>query len=153
MTERERFAIRCKSHYICYMSCNEQYPRHDTQSWVGAGPPAGSNSTTRQAGKRIPTFQQWAPQAFKALRKEYCGYTKHIGKIENGTEPQIRTTTFTGVDLTYSTSGLPQVPGAIRNINGIETHVTQQQIIRTYLTAHYGRWHRMYLTVNFSDDE
>jgi len=71
------------------------------------------------------------------MRKAYLGYTKHIAAIEKGTEPQMKNTTFTGIDLPYATSGLPQVPGPIRNINGIETQLTQQQIIRTYLTAHY----------------
>ena len=135
------------------MNCNKRYPRHDTQTWVGAGPRAGSKSSTRQAGIRVPTFEQYAPEVYKGLRKSYRGYSKHVAQLENGIEPPMRTTTFTGADLTYSTSGLPQVPGPIGNINGIETHVTQQQIIRTYLTAHYGEVNGIYLTFNLSDDE
>ena len=95
----------------------------------------------RQAGKHVPTFQQYAPEAFKDMRKAYLGYIKHVGKLERGTEPQTESSTesstFTAVDLIYATSGLPQVPAPKKNINGIETRHTQQQIIRTYLTAHY----------------
>jgi len=88
-------------------------------------------------GKHVPTFQQYAPEAFKDMRKAYLGYIKHVGMLEKGPEPQTKSSTFTAIDLIYATSGLPKVPGPKKNINGIETHITQQQIIRTYLTAHY----------------
>jgi hypothetical protein len=71
------------------------------------------------------------------MRKAYLGYIKHVGMLERGTEPQTKSSTSTAIDLIYATSGLPQVPGPKKNINGVETRHTQQQIIRTYLTAHY----------------
>ena len=75
------------------------------------------------------------------MKKAYRGYIKHVAAIEKGTEPETKSSTFTALDLTYVTSGCPQAPGPIRNANGIETLLTQQHIIRAYLTAHYSECH------------
>jgi len=89
-------------------------------------------------GGHIPTFAQYAPQAFKEMKKVYVRYTQHISSIEKGTELQKKITKFSDSDLIYSASGCPMVPAPIRNINGVETSLIQQQIIRSYLKAHYG---------------
>jgi len=77
----------------------------------------------------------------KALKKEYISYITTISSIEKGTDKWKPITKFSDSDLTYTTSGFPQVPPPIRNVNGIETSLTQQQIIRSYFTAHYSEWH------------
>jgi len=108
---------------------------------VSAGTFRKSSTTTDGAGSQVPTFAQYAPEAMKALKKEYLGYIKHISSIENGTDQWKPVTKFSESDLAYATSGVPQVPPPIRNVNGIETSLTQQQIIHAYFTAHYGERH------------
>jgi len=88
---------------------------------------------------QAPTFAQYAPEAFKSMKKSYVGYVKHLATLEKGTEAPVQITKFSDSDLTYATSGLLQVPAAIKNNNGVETRLTQQQIIRSYLKAHYGK--------------
>src|SRR6266567_148580 len=85
----------------------------------------------------VPTFQQYNPAAYKTFKTAYLTYIKHVASIENGTEPVQKTTNFSMADLTYSKKGLPLVPAPMKNINGVETNLTQQQIIRAYLTKHY----------------
>jgi len=75
------------------------------------------------------------------MKKAYLGYTKHLAMLDKGVEAPRQPTRFSDSDLTYTTSGVPQVPAAIKNINGVETSLTQQQIIRSYLKAHYGQGH------------
>src|SRR6267378_863412 len=88
-------------------------------------------------GGSIPTFRQHNPTAYNAIKKAYLTYIKVISSMENGTELVQKTTKFGIPDLTYTSNGLPRVPAAIRNIHGVETNLTQQQIIRSYMTKHY----------------
>jgi hypothetical protein len=92
--------------------------------------------------RQVPTFQQYDPAAYKAMRKSYLKYVKHVGSIEKGTTtvtvPDV--STFTVTDLDVEAGGYPRVPDPIRNVNNIETNVTQQQIIRSYFTKHYSMW-------------
>ena len=85
----------------------------------------------------IPTFRQHNPEAYKAMNSAYINYIKFVSSMQNGTVPPAKETSFSAADLQYSNSGLPRVPAAIKNNNGIETNLTQQQIIRVYLTRHY----------------
>jgi hypothetical protein len=85
----------------------------------------------------VPTFQQHNPMAYKVMTSAFLTYIKLVSLIENGTLPPMKERNFLASDLTYSSSGLPQVPMAIKNNNGIERNHTQQQIIRIYLTRHY----------------
>jgi len=71
------------------------------------------------------------------MKTAYLTYIKVISSIENGTELVQKTTNFGIADLTYASNGLPRVPAAIRNINGVEKNLTQQHIIRSYMTKHY----------------
>jgi hypothetical protein len=76
---------------------------------------------------------------YKALRKSYVKYVKHVSSIEKGTTTATAPdfSTFKMTDLDVEASGYPWVPDPIRNVNNIETNVTQQQIIRSYFTKHY----------------
>jgi len=85
----------------------------------------------------IPTFWQHNPAAYKAMKTAFLNYIKIVSTIENGTETVKGTTNFSMADLTYTSTGLPWVPDPIRNVNEVETNLTQQQIIRSYLTKHY----------------
>ena len=75
------------------------------------------------------------------MKNVYFGYVKHVVAIEKGTEAAKELTKFSDKDITYGSSGFPQIPAPIKNNNGIETSLTQQQIIRAYLKAHYGGRH------------
>ena len=99
-----------------------------------------SDPTVYRAATQVPTFAQYDPAAYKALKKSYLPYIKHIAAIEKGTEPPKQLGKFTGADLTYDSSGLPRVPVAIKNINSIETSLTQQQILRAYTKKHYSEF-------------
>lgn len=44
---------------------------------------------------------------------------------------------FAMKDLTYTKSGLPLIPDAVRNEFGTETKRIQQAILRVYLSKHY----------------
>jgi hypothetical protein len=88
--------------------------------------------------REVPTFAQYNPAAYKEMKNAYIKYIKHIAAIEKGTEPpNNEVTSFSVKDLTSDTAGRPQLPRPIRNVNGVETNMIQQQIIRAYLTKHY----------------
>lgn len=98
-----------------------------------------SLDTQENCGGAFPTFRQYKPAAFKALKQEYMLYVKHIVSSANGATPVTvqKSLNFQTSDLQYSKGGLPSVPAAIRNDNNVETNMTQQQIIRAYLSKHY----------------
>jgi hypothetical protein len=98
-----------------------------------------SLDTQENCGGGFPTFRQYKPAAFKALKQEYMLYVKHIVSLANGATPVAvqKSLNFQTSDLQYSKGGLPSVPAAIRNDNNVETNMTQQQIIRAYLSKHY----------------
>ena len=112
---------------------------------MAAGTLQNSDPTVYLGATQVPTFAQYNPAAYKALKKSYLPYIKHIAAIEKGTEIPNQIGKFTVADLTYEPSGLPRVPAAIKNINGIETSLMQQQILRAYLKKHYSesrfKWH------------
>ncbi|KAF8961700.1 hypothetical protein BDZ97DRAFT_1921028 [Flammula alnicola] len=117
------------------------YSVFDTQSLVADGTlstPADSNSTGYRGVRQVPTFSQYDPTAYQAMKKAYLKYIKHIASIEKGTAPAVNTVTnFTMADLKCEPSGLPRLPDPIRNSNSIETNITRQQIIRAYVAKHY----------------
>lgn len=99
--------------------------------------PAASDLKTKSA-KDVPTFSQFNPKAFKAMKDAFVMYIKHISALEKGTDAGAKTATaFSINDVKLDKAGVPRVPDPIRNVNNIETNVTQQQIIRGYLTKHY----------------
>ncbi|KAF8955816.1 hypothetical protein BDZ97DRAFT_1926279 [Flammula alnicola] len=117
------------------------YSVFDTQSLVADGTlstPADSNSTGYRGVRQVPTFSQYDPTAYQAIKKAYLKYIKHIASIEKGTAPAANTmTNFTMADLKCEPSGLPRLPDPIRNSNSIETNIIRQQIIRAYVAKHY----------------
>lgn len=100
--------------------------------------PRNSDPTGYQSVREVPTFAQYNPAAFKAMRIAYMAYAKYVASIELGTAAAERDiTSFSAADLKFDDSGLPRVPDPIQNINGIETSATKQQVLRVYLTKHY----------------
>ena len=82
---------------------------------------------------------QYDPAAYKAFKKAYLQYIKHVASIENGGEmPEKEVTSFSATDLEIDDRGMPRVPDPIVNINKMETNITQQQVIRALFTKHYG---------------
>jgi len=133
------------SHSISSPNVIKLNNRLDTQDAVAAGilPTGPDEDPTPYVGVReVPTFAQYNPSAYKAVKNAYVKYIKHIAAVEQGTQPlQQLNTNFAVADLTCDADGRPQLPNPIRNINGIETNVTQQQIIRSYLSKHYSECH------------
>jgi hypothetical protein len=126
--------------------------RHDTQELVAAGifPIATEGDSTQYKKVReVPTFAQYNPGAVKRYKKDFMSYAKFIEGIELGNTPAGKERTgFVASDLEFEQSGRPRVPDPIRNINGIETSATKQQIIRVYLTRHYSKSRQIYCLIN-----
>ena len=120
----------------------------DTQTLIVDGVlliPVMADPVAAQRVRQVPTFEQYDPSMYKALRKSYVKYVKHVSSIEKGTTTVMAPnfSIFKMTDLDLEASGYPQVPDPIRNVNNIETNVTQQQIIRSYFTKHYSMWQSM----------
>lgn len=120
---------------LCYV-CSR-----DTQTFIADGilPVMGDPAAAARV-RQVPTFEQFDPVIFKGLRKSYVRYTKHVAAVEKGTTlpPAPGLSKFKVADLSLEATGYPRVPDPIRNVNNIETNVTQQQIIRSYFRKHYG---------------
>lgn len=71
------------------------------------------------------------------MTNDFVAYIKHISSIEKGTVPAAKAVMFRLKDVQLDESGVPRVPDPIRNVNNLETNLTQQQIIRAYFTKHY----------------
>lgn len=126
--------------------------RFDTQELVAAGifPIATEGeSTLYKKVREVPTFAQYNPAALKRHKKDFMDYAKFIESIELGNTPAAKErTSFSASDLEFEQSGRPRVPDPIRNINGIETSATMQQIIRVYLTRHYSKSRKIHSLIN-----
>ena len=82
--------------------------RHDTQVSTAEGIPRGVTYKTRQ-GVQIPSFRQYAPEAFLTLKKSYVKYIIHVSELESGKEPVKKTTKFSDNDIVYAASSFPTV--------------------------------------------
>jgi len=82
--------------------------RLDTQSLIANGSfPMGTNSDPT-AACQVPTFMQYDPAAYKAFKKAYLQYIKHVASIENGGEtPEKEVTSFLATDLEIDDRGMP----------------------------------------------
>jgi len=99
--------------------------------------PSGPDPETSRKVGSVPTFAQYNPKGFKSMTNDFVAYIKHISSIEKGTVPAAKEITFRLKDVQLDESGVPRVPDPIRNVNNIETNLTQQQIIHAYFTKHY----------------
>ena len=120
----------------------------DTQTLIADGVlpiPVMVDPAAAQRVRQVPTFEQYDPSMYKALRKSYMKYVKHVSSIEKGTTTVMAPdfSTFKMTNLNLEASSYPWVPNPIRNVNNIETNVTQQQIIHSYFTKHYSMWQSM----------
>ena len=143
-----RWHTQCKLLVKDVLRVTEFKCSRDTQTLIADGVlpiPVMADPAAAQRVRQVPTFEQYDPSMYKALRKSYVKYVKHVSSIEKGTTTATAPdfSTFTIADLDLEAGGYPRVPDLIRNVNNIETNVTQQQIIRSYFTKHYSMWQSM----------